>query len=123
MNPAARVARASESPPSRSDGRATTSPKAQATTAPKRAAGRNGTPWAVASAAIMAPRVTKAAWASGTSPPAPVITTNDRNTMAVAIPCAARRALNDEVVWIQATRTTRLTVHGSARRHGARSAR
>src|SRR4029077_18666525 len=138
-------AKASASTPSRRTGIAINAPSAPAATAPMIAAAAKlicpwlatkGTSmpksWFTAQPATNPPAVTNVPCARLTMPPRPVTTTNDRKTMASAIPGA--RMPNDSKSlacaqphgnhWsVKATNRNTKTAHGSTRRHRGRPAR
>lgn len=95
----ARVARASDLPPSRRAGRATTAPSRAAAAVPTAAAARKDQPWLISSPATRAAPVTNVAWASDTIAPRPVTTVNDMNTSPIASPWA-RVPLQNGVVTV-----------------------
>lgn len=88
-NASARVASASDRPPSRRAGSATSAPSAAATQVPTASAATNGQPRLISSPATRAEAVTKVACARETIAPSPVTTVKDRNTRPTASPCAS----------------------------------
>ena len=88
--------------------------------------------WFTAQPATNPPAVTKVPWARLTMPPSPVTTTNDRKTMASAIPGARMPSDSKSLAcaqphgnhWsVNATNRNTKTAHGSTRRHRGRPSR